>query len=360
MGFLRNASFLIYGSKHFGRRGYERASATWDNSIMERRLDGQVAMVTGANQGLGFQVSQELARRGCTLFMVCRNAQRGEEAVQHVRQASGNQDVHLQLCDVSSLASIHQLVRQWEAAGRPLHLLVNNAGILVHDYAPSADGYESCFATHTLGAWALTWALGPLLRGSAPARVVFVSSGGMYTAPLEVKHLANDDMAPPAAPNGAGGAGRATAAGRGKYDGMLCYSRDKRRQVALAERFAELWGPQGVLVLSMHPGWATTEGVKRSIPDFYSFFRNSFRDVAQGADTVVWLALQDASRLQPGAFYLDRAPQPLHLPLAGTQYGMQQVDAMWAQLQGMCAGKLQPVRVGQEEQREGEGAKTVG
>ncbi|EFJ45998.1 hypothetical protein VOLCADRAFT_82077 [Volvox carteri f. nagariensis] len=333
MGVLGNISFLLYGSKNFGKKGFARASATWDNSVMERRLDGKVVMVTGANQGLGFETSQELARRGATLYMVCRNPQRGEEAVQKVRQASGNQDVHLQVCDVSSLASIDSLIREWEAANRPLHVLINNAGILVHEFQPSADGYESCFATSTLGPFALTRGLGPLLRRSGPpARVVFVSSGGMYTSPLEVRHVSNEDLR------------------TGKYDGMVAYSRDKRRQVALAERFAELWGPEGVGVYSMHPGWATTEGVKKSIPGFYNFYRDSFRDVAQGADTIVWLALQvtlqdDASALQPGGFYLDRAPQTKHLRMAGTQYGKQHVDELWAALERMCVDKVKPAVV---------------
>ncbi|GLI68163.1 hypothetical protein VaNZ11_012502 [Volvox africanus] len=328
MGVLRNISFLLYGSKNFSKNGFARASMTWDKSVMERRLEGRVVMVTGANQGLGFETSQELARRGATLYMVCRNPIRGEEAVQKVRQVTGNQDVHLQVCDVSSLASIESLVREWEAANRPLHVLINNAGILVHEFIPSADGYESCFATSTLGAFALTWALGPVLRRSAPSRVVFVSSGGMYTAPLEVRNVSNDDLK------------------IGKYDGMLAYSRDKRRQVALAEKFAELWGPEGVGVYSMHPGWATTEGVKKSIPGFYSFYRDSFREVGQGADTIVWLALQDASALQPGAFYLDRAAQPKHLRFAGTQYSKQQVDELWSALERICVDKVKPAGEG--------------
>ncbi|PNH05887.1 Dehydrogenase/reductase SDR family member 12 [Tetrabaena socialis] len=328
MGVLRSVSFLMFGTKHFGKDGYARAAAKWDNSVMSRRLEGKVAMVTGANQGLGFETSQELARRGATLYMVCRNAQRGEAAVQRVRQATGNQDVHLQVCDVSSLAAVKSLAAEWEAAGRQLHLLVNNAGILVHERVLSADGHESCFATNTLGSFALTRALGGVLAASAPSRVVFVSSGGMYTAPLEpsspcvlpplqTRHLDHSDMR--------------------KYDGMLAYSRDKRRQVALAERFAELWAGAGVAVVSMHPGWATTEGVKQSIPGFYSFYKDKFREPAQGVDTIVWLALADGSALEPGAFYLDRAVQPKHLSLSGTQYGKDKVDELWAGLERMWA-----------------------
>ncbi|KAG2452436.1 hypothetical protein HYH02_002679 [Chlamydomonas schloesseri] len=331
MGFLRNMSFIFYGSKHFGKQGFARAKASWDESALSRRLEGKVVLVTGANQGLGFVTAQELAARGATTYMVCRNPDRGREAVERVRAATGNQDVHLQVCDVSSLASVNGLVREWEAAGRPLHVLVNNAGILVHEYAASADGHESTFATHTLGSFALTWGLGRVLAASAPALVVFVSSGGMYTSGLEVKHVANQDMAPKSAPGGGGG---------GKFDGTVAYSRDKRRQVAMAERFGELWAGSGVTVVSMHPGWAVTEGVKKSIPGFYNFYKDSFRQVEQGADTLVWLALQDPTKLQPGAFYLDRTVQPKHLPLAGTAYDTAAVDTLWRALEGMVAGKV--------------------
>ncbi len=77
-----------------------------------------------------------------------------------------------------------------------------------------------------------------------------------------------------------------------KYDGTIQYARDKRRQVALAERFDKLWGPKGLHVYSMHPGWTETEGVKRDIPGFWDTFKNSFRPLEQGADTITYLALQ--------------------------------------------------------------------
>lgn len=321
MGLVRNVSFLIYGTKHFGKDGYARASKSFDNSVMARRLDGKVVLVTGANQGIGYKASEELAARGCTLYMACRSQERGEEAVRRVREATGNQDVHLQVCDVSSLSSIDALVHDWEASGRALHVLVNNAGVLINENTQkSADGYDINFATNTLGAFALTWALGGVLRRSAPSSVIFVSSGGMYTECLEVKHLLNEDMR--------------------KYDGAAAYARDKRRQVALTERFAEAWGDAGVRVYAMHPGWTTTEGVKKSIPGFYSTFQDKFRELGQGADTIVYLALQEPSKLENGGFYLDRTPQPKHLALAGTAYSRAPVDQLWSALEGMCSGKV--------------------
>lgn len=284
---------------------------------MRRDLKGCTCMVTGANQGLGFHTAQELAKRGATLHMVCRNPERGQEAVQRVIASSGNSDVHLQVCDVSSLAAVRQLARSFEASQQPLHVLVNNAGVLINEPATSADGYELSFATNTLGGFALTLLLEPVLKRSAPARVIFVSSGGMLTEKLEVDDLQSKKA--------------------GKHNGSSLYAKDKRRMVALAERFSERWQGAGVASYAMHPGWTVTEGVKKSIPGFYERFKASMRNLDQGADTIVWLALEDEAKLEGGAFYLDRAAQPKHLPLGGTTYSPEHVDKLWQQLEAMVA-----------------------
>lgn len=80
---------------------------------------------------------------------------------------------------------------------------------------------------------------------------------------------------------------------------------------------------------SMHPGWSDTEGVRTSIPGFHKAFQAKLRDPAQGCDTIVWLALEDGSKLQPGAFYLDRQPQAKHLTLGGTKYSKQEAAELY-------------------------------
>lgn len=283
-------------------------------------------MVTGANQGIGYQVSLELARRGLTCYMVCRNEARGQEAVERVRNATGNGNVHLLKCDVSSLEDIKSLADEYIASGRPLHVLVNNAGVMVHEDKNSVDGLELNFATNTLGSYALTRALEPALRRSAPSRVIFVSSGGALTEKLEVDDLEGAKI-------------------RGSDKGTVQYARDKRRQIAVAERLARDWGAQGagIRCFSMHPGWTETEGVKTSIPGFYSAFKDRLRTLPQGADTIVWLAcLKDATQLEDGGFYLDRQPQAKHLPLAGTKYAEHDVDRLMQKLDGLTAARGAP------------------
>jgi len=315
---LRVPFFLWVGLRNFTKGGYERAARSFDPSIKERDLTGKTAMVTGANQGIGLQISLDLASRGSSLYMVCRSEQRGIEAVERVRTETGNSDVHLCLADISNLADIRKLATEYISSGRPLHFLINNAGVMVHENRLSAEGHDINFATNTLGTYALTKALEPVLRRSAPSRVVFVSSGGALTEHLEVNDLEGDQL-------------------KGNKDrGQVQYSRDKRRQIALAERLARDWSGAGIGVYSMHPGWVETEGVKSSIPGFYNTFKGKMRTLSQGADTIVWLCAEDSDKLVSGAFYLDRRPQAKHLPLSGTKYSEECVDTLIEKLDSMA------------------------
>lgn len=233
---LRVPFFIYMGLRNFTKSGYERASKSFDSSVTSRDLKGRSAMVTGANQGIGLQVSLDLASRGSTLYMVCRNEARGQEAVEKVKKESGNNDIHLRLCDISSLASISKLAKEFEASGKPLHILVNNAGLMVHDAQRSVDNYEMNFAVNTLGSYALTRAFEPVLRRSAPSRVIFVSSGGALTENLEIDDLEGAKIKDL------------------KDFGTLQYAKDKRRQLAITERLAEEWKDAGITVVAMHPG----------------------------------------------------------------------------------------------------------
>ena len=232
---LRVPIFVYLGIKNFTKAGYERAAASFDATLAERDLKGVAAMVTGANQGIGLQVSLDLAKRGADpLYMVCRNEARGQEAVERVKKESGNPNVLFRSCDLSSLASISALGKEFEASGKPLHILVNNAGLMVHDGQRSVDNYEMNFAVNTLGTYALTKALEKTLRRSSPSRVIFVSSGGALTERLEV-----DDL---------------QGVGIKKDLGTVQYARDKRRMLVMAEKLAEAWKDEGILALAMHPG----------------------------------------------------------------------------------------------------------
>ncbi|XP_024030896.1 dehydrogenase/reductase SDR family member 12 isoform X2 [Morus notabilis] len=283
---------------------------------MQARIDGKNCIVTGANSGIGYATAQGLASRGATVYMVCRNKERGEAALSKIQSATGNQNVHLEVCDLSSVADIKALASRFSSKDEPLHVLVNNAGLLESNRVTTSEGFEFNFAVNVLGTYSMTESLLPLLEKAAPdARVVTVSSGGMYTAPL-TKDLQFSD---------------------GNFNGLEQYARNKRVQVALTEKWAEMYKNKGIGFYAMHPGWAETPGVNRSLPDFSKSLSGKLRSMEQGADTVIWLALQPKEKLVSGAFYFDRAEVPKHLMLAGTSGSHALIDSIVDNLRSLSA-----------------------
>ena len=304
---------MAYGMRKFTRSGYERASKTFNDEDLSIDMKGKHVMVTGGNQGIGYSAALALACRGATVHIVCRNKERGQQAVDALKKEAQNPDVYLHVCDVSSLGDIKKLATEYRQSGKPLHVLVNNAGVMV-DYAKSVDGIEINFATNTLGSFAVTRALEPVLKASAPSRVIFVSSGGSLTESLVVDDLQGDKLK------------------KDSNFGQTQYARDKRRQVVIAEQLAEEFAASKIFVCSMHPGWCDTMGVVNSMPSFHERFKSNLRTPAEGADTIVWLAMKDASTLEAGGFYLDRAPQSKHLPLSATGYSKEESMELMSKL----------------------------
>ncbi|KAG1693560.1 hypothetical protein DVH05_023324 [Phytophthora capsici] len=150
----------------------------WDASHMP--LTGNIAIVTGANSGIGYWTALELARKGAHVILACRNEQRGGEAESQLREAlatcPGAGEVEFMKLDVGSLSSVRVFSEMFKTKHNRLHLLINNAGVAGGDYALSEDGFELQFATNHLGHFALTSQLFGLLKKSSSSRIVNVSS----------------------------------------------------------------------------------------------------------------------------------------------------------------------------------------
>jgi dehydrogenase/reductase SDR family protein 12 len=194
---------------------------------------------------------------------------------------------------------------------------VHNAGVLPPERRETPEGLELTFATNVLGPHLLTRLLRDRLVESAPARVIFVSSGGMYTRRLDVDDLQSRT---------------------GEFDGRVAYARSKRADVVLAERWAEELAGTGVVVHSMHPGWADTPGIKTSIPTFRRVMRPLLRSPEQGADTIVWLAAADEPGGMTGRFWCDRHVRALHYPFARTHETPEERDRLWHALEALATG----------------------
>ena len=283
---LLDASILF----SFDRSGFRRHARGFAPRDLDVDLTGRVCLVTGANSGIGLETCRALARLGATVWMLCRDPRRGRQALQELRRDTGSGNLHLAILDVADLEAVRRFARDF-AAPR-VDVLVHNAGVLPEQRISSVDGHEVTLATHVLGPWLLTRLLAARLQASEDARVVLVSSGGMYT-----QRLSLDDV----------------EWRRRRYDGVAAYAATKRMQVVLAELLAVDLAPQRVTVAAMHPGWADTPAVRSSLPRFWTVMRDRLRTPAEGADTVVWLAASRAARGRTGQFWFDRQPRSTHL-----------------------------------------------
>src|SRR6266849_3509074 len=144
---------------------------------LNTHMQGKVCMVTGANSGIGKATALGLAQMGATVIMVCRDRGRGEAAQSEIKTQSGNDAVDLLLAELSSQQSIRQLVENFTQRYTQLHVLINNAGVFMLTRRKTVDGLEMTFAVNHLAPFLLTNLLLDMLKASAPARIVNISSG---------------------------------------------------------------------------------------------------------------------------------------------------------------------------------------
>jgi NAD(P)-dependent dehydrogenase (short-subunit alcohol dehydrogenase family) len=294
----------------FDRSGFERHRRTFVDNDIPQSLEGKKCIITGANSGLGLATADALAQRGAEIWLVCRNMVAGARARETLAQRYPQARWHLVHCDLSSLQSVRQCALRFETTD--VDVLINNAGVLPIERQLTADGLEITLATNLIGPYLLTELLLPRLSAAqSPGRVINVSSGGMYSARLNFDLL---------------------LAQRKKFDGVRAYAQTKRAMVILTELWAERHHQRGPEFQSMHPGWADTPSVHRSLPTFYRVMRSRLRSPAEGADTAIWLAsreLPDGLRdKQGGLFWFDRRPAPTHL-VPWTQESQEERQRLW-------------------------------
>lgn len=201
---------------------------------------GRVAVVTGANVGLGLEVSRALGRAGATVLMACRNMDKAREAMRSIRESVPGADLHALVLDLASLASIR------EFAGAALSrypdgidLLINNAGVMMPPRRETEDGFELQFGTNHLGHFALTGLLLPGIETSGGARIVTVSSAMAKTGRIDFDDLGSER----------------------KYSRTGAYALSKLANLSFAIELQRRLSLAGSPVESMaaHPGYAATD-----------------------------------------------------------------------------------------------------
>ncbi|EAR99402.1 short-chain dehydrogenase/reductase family protein (macronuclear) [Tetrahymena thermophila SB210] len=316
---IRAIQFIIKGKSEFTNKGFAKNKVNFNEKDTQVDLSGQHIIITGANSGIGYSAALQLAQKGAFIHLVCRNKQRGEEALQNLqKEISNNKNVQLHLCDMSDFSSIRKFVDEYNQLGVTLDGLVQNAGTMIHERQTTKDGLEYNFATNVAGVFLMNELFVPLLEKTYKQtqrnpKIILVSSGGMYTQKLEA-----DDL---------------NMSKEKKFDGQAQYAKNKRQQVVLCEKWTKLYTQsKGIQFYSMHPGWVDTPVLPQAMPDFYKRFKDDLRKCEEGSDTIFWLQCMPASRLESGGFYFDRKSVPKHLSIACTSHDQKEVDKLYNKL----------------------------
>ncbi len=252
-------------------------------------LRGRTVLITGPTSGLGRAATDALAGLGARIVLVGRDRDRLTAVRDDLIRTYDADRFPTVVADMASLTSVRQAVARVLDSEPRLDVVIDNAGALFPERIESPDGFEATFATLVLGPFALVSGLLPLLRTTGEARVVAVTSGGMYAQRLRL-----DDLQWEHAP----------------FDGARAYAHAKRAQVALVREWARRIPAGQVAFNAMHPGWADTPGISAALPRFYGLMDPILRTPAQGADTTVWLAADPAAAGVTGRVFLDRRPRP--------------------------------------------------
>jgi NAD(P)-dependent dehydrogenase (short-subunit alcohol dehydrogenase family) len=271
------------------------ARSTADDVIQGHDLTGWEAVVTGGAAGLGAETARALAAAGARVVLAARDPDRGRTAALELSDRTGNPNVEYRPLRLDSLESVHDFAAGYLATGRPLHLLIANAGIMGAPLGRTAEGFESQFGVNHLGHFALTAGLLPALRAAGTARVVALSSRAHRRGDIDFDDP-NYEHRP--------------------YDAWQAYGQSKTANGLFAVGLTARYGGDGITANAVMPGAIMTglmrhmtlqDFVDRGWADEYGRPRDDlpgWKNVPQGAATSVWAAVAPelAGR---GGLYLD-------------------------------------------------------
>lgn len=255
----------------------------------ENRLDGKVFLVTGGTEGIGKAAATTFARRGATVVLVGRNAEKTARVAAEMKAASGNERVEVLLGDLSKMADIRAVAAAFKARWDRLDVLMNNAGGVFFEREITADGLERTFALNHISYFLLTHELLDVIKKTPGARVVSTSSGAH-----EMGRLADLDEV----------AKRAKS-----YAGWTAYGDSKLANVLFTRELSSRLQGTGVVANCVHPGfvrsafglhnggfWGTLIGLSA---------RLFARTVDKGVETLVWLATSPDAGKTSGEYFFD-------------------------------------------------------
>src|SRR5215218_10407435 len=266
-------------------------------------------LVTGATDGLGRRVARELAAKGVTVLLHGRNPERLEATLEELRSQTGSEKANSYLADLSSLDAVRNLAERILSGEDRLDVLVNNAGMIARERKESEDGYELTFQVNYLSHFLLTRLLLPLLKDSAPSRIVNVASAGQ--SPLDFSNLMLEHG----------------------YDAMKAYSQSKLAQVMFTFDLTEYLRDTGVAVNALHPASLMDTKMVQST------FGYTMSTVEEGTQAVARLAVSQEVEGVTGRYF-----DQMREGRANRQaYDPQARGKLWALSEELCGSLLEPV-----------------
>ena len=253
--------------------------------MTDRKMTGQICLITGATSGLGLITSRELAQKGATVVMVARNPDKGRRVMEELRLLTGG-TLDLLVGDLSSIAECRRVAAEFKSRYSRLDVLVNNAGAIFDQRQESIDHLEMTFALNHMGYFVLTLELLDLLKTSAPARIVNVSSdahrGGII--PFDDLQLTR------------------------KFTSFAAYSNSKLANLLFTRELSRRLQGTGVTANSLHPGAVATHfgmEVKGAAAWVFKLVRPFMRTPDKGAQTTVYLASSPEVAGVSGKYFKD-------------------------------------------------------
>ncbi len=260
-------------------------------STYSQTMQGKICLITGANSGVGKATALGLAKLGATVVLVSRDRARGEQAQSEISEQSGNQHIDLMIADLSSQQSIRQLAEEFKQRYSHLHVLINNAGVFQLRKRMTVDGLDMVFAVNQLAPFLLTNLLLDVIKASAPARIVNVSSDSH-----EANYLKLDDLQ-----------------SEKHYRPMRAYGQSKLALVLFTYELARRLEGTGVTANCLHPGFVSTNIAQRGLPPIVRLLAKPIFlfgiSPEEGAKTSLYLASSPEVEGVTGKYFVKSVPR---------------------------------------------------